>query len=132
MGKKLIFDYTFDASQKTLVLDDIYAQKRFLLITNLSTGDIIYQFNDINLSFSDVSFDYDKSETTLTLAFDTTSMTDNDVLQIYLDEGSTDVTVNERFIDPVSKIRVSNPENLIDTDFEYGLQSTKWETFELS
>ena len=132
MGKKLIFDYTFDASQKTLVLDDIYAQKRFLLITNLSTGDIIYQFNDINLSFSDVSFDYDKSETTLTLAFDTTSMTDNDVLQIYLDEGSTDVTVNERFIDPVSKIRVSNPENLIDTDFEYGLQSTKWETLELT
>ena len=38
----------------------------------------------------------------------------------------------ETFMDPVSKIRVSNPENLIDTDFEYGLQSTKWETLELS
>lgn len=132
MGKKLIFDYTFDASQKTIVLNDVYAQERFLLITNISTGDIIYQFNDINLSFSDISFDYDKSTTTLTLAFDTTSMTDVDVLQIYLDEGSTDITVNERFIDPVSKIRVSNPENLIDTDFEYGLQSTKWETLELT
>jgi hypothetical protein len=37
----------------------------------------------------------------------------------------------DTFIDPVSKIRVSNPSNLIDTDFEYGLQPTKWETVEI-
>lgn len=37
----------------------------------------------------------------------------------------------KEFIDPVTKLRVSNPENLIDTDFEYGLQPTKWETVEL-
>jgi hypothetical protein len=59
-------------------------------------------------------------------------MSDTDELQIFIDDGSTDVTVNDRFVDPVSKIRVSNPENLIDTDFEYGLQSTKWETLELT
>ena len=35
------------------------------------------------------------------------------------------------FIDPVTKLRVSEPTNLIDTDFEYGLQPTKWETVEL-
>jgi len=34
-------------------------------------------------------------------------------------------------IDPVTKIRVSEPQTLIDTDFEYGLQPTKWETVEL-
>jgi hypothetical protein len=43
----------------------------------------------------------------------------------------TQVTPIDTFIDPVSKIRVSNPSNLIDTDFEYGLQPTKWETVEL-
>lgn len=37
----------------------------------------------------------------------------------------------DTFIDPVSKIRVSEPGNLIDTDFEYGLQPTKWETVEI-
>lgn len=37
----------------------------------------------------------------------------------------------KEFIDPVTKLRVSNPQNLIDTDFEYGLQPTKWETVEL-
>jgi hypothetical protein len=33
--------------------------------------------------------------------------------------------------DAVGKFRVSNPQALIDTDFEYGLQGTKWEILEL-
>jgi hypothetical protein len=41
------------------------------------------------------------------------------------------ITFPKEFIDPVTKLRVSQPENLIDTDFEYGLQPTKWETVEL-
>jgi hypothetical protein len=39
---------------------------------------------------------------------------------------------NQMLLDPVSKFRVSTPQTLIDTDFEYGLQSTKWETIELA
>ena len=42
-----------------------------------------------------------------------------------------EITFPKEFIDPVTKFRVSEPENLIDTDFEYGLQPTKWETVEL-
>lgn len=33
--------------------------------------------------------------------------------------------------DPVDKLRVSTPQALIDTDFEYGTQPTKWETLSL-
>jgi hypothetical protein len=46
---------------------------------------------------------------------------------------SGDVTFKpvEALYDPVSKLRVSQPEALIDTDFEYGLQATRWETLEL-
>lgn len=46
---------------------------------------------------------------------------------------SGDVTFKpvEALFDPVSKLRVSQPEALIDTDFEYGLQATRWETLEL-
>jgi hypothetical protein len=33
----------------------------------------------------------------------------------------------ETLLDPVNKLRVSNPESLIDTDFEYGTQTSKWE-----
>jgi hypothetical protein len=42
-----------------------------------------------------------------------------------------EITFPSQFIDPVTKLRVSQPETLIDTDFEYGLQPTKWETVEL-
>ncbi|CAB4138449.1 hypothetical protein UFOVP330_58 [uncultured Caudovirales phage] len=34
--------------------------------------------------------------------------------------------------DPVGKLRVSEPQSLIDTDFEYGQQPTKWESIGLS
>jgi len=37
----------------------------------------------------------------------------------------------ETLTDPVGKLRVSTPQSLIDTDFEYGTQSTKWETLNL-
>lgn len=37
----------------------------------------------------------------------------------------------EMLLDSVSKLRVSTPESLIDTDFEYGLQAIKWETLQL-
>jgi hypothetical protein len=42
-----------------------------------------------------------------------------------------EISFPREFIDPVTKLRVSQPETLIDTDFEYGLQPTKWETVEL-
>jgi hypothetical protein len=34
-------------------------------------------------------------------------------------------------VDPVGKLRVSQPQSLIDTDFEYGPQPTKWESIAL-
>jgi hypothetical protein len=42
-----------------------------------------------------------------------------------------EITFPREFIDPVTKLRVSEPQALVDTDFEYGLQPTKWETVEL-
>lgn len=47
------------------------------------------------------------------------SNTDN---QLRLQQASRSVAY-----DPVDKIRVSTPQSLIDTDFEYGQQPTKWE-----
>lgn len=41
------------------------------------------------------------------------------------------VTPIDSQVDPVGKIRVSQPQALIDTDFEYGQQPTKWESIGL-
>jgi hypothetical protein len=41
--------------------------------------------------------------------------------------GLTPITPEEVLFDPVQKLRVSSPQALIDTDFEYGTQISKWE-----
>jgi hypothetical protein len=46
-------------------------------------------------------------------------------------QGNVAITPSETLTDPVGKLRVSNPQALIDTDFEYSTQSTKWETINL-
>jgi len=132
MSKVLVFDYTFDASARTVELDGIYQQKTILIINNTTSSQIIYSAFDDSLNISNIQFNYTNYTTTLTLSFDTTAMSDTDQLQIFVDQGATKFEPAETYADPVSKLRVSNPENLIDTDFEYGLQSTKWETLELT
>jgi len=45
-------------------------------------------------------------------------------LQNLVEDG---ITFQDRDRDAVEKLRVSNPQSLIDTDFEYSLQNSKWE-----
>lgn len=68
--------------------------------------------------------------TVLTLAFNTAAagMLSTDVLQVTIDEFAEKVRPSEEFSDPVSKQRVSAPQSLMDTDFEYAKQDSKWET----
>ena len=43
----------------------------------------------------------------------------------------TQISSRSAAYDPVDKLRVSQPQALIDTDFEYGTQPTKWESINL-
>lgn len=131
MSKKLIHKYTFDAAAKTITLDGIHGQDRLLMISNVTDNVIIYVFNNPALGLASYSINTVDETTTLGLVYDTTSMSDTDTVQIFIEADSQSFTPDETYTDPVSKFRVSQPENLIDTDFEYGLQSTKWETLEL-
>ena len=131
MSKKLVHRYTFDASAKTVVLNDVIGQNRLLTITNVTTNEIIFAFADNERGASAYDIDTSAKTTTITLDYDTTAMSDTDKLQIFIEKDSTEMRPDKTYTDPVSKFRVSQPENLIDTDFEYGLQSTKWETLEL-
>jgi hypothetical protein len=45
--------------------------------------------------------------------------------------GTQAITGEEVLIDPVQKLRISTPQALIDTDFEYGIQASKWENIAL-
>lgn len=132
MAKKLLHKYSFTPSTKTIVIDGMYNLERFLLISNLTTNETIFTFNDNVNGLASHSIDHPNETTTVVLDYDTTAMNANDNLQIFIEMDNTSMRPEEAFVDPVHKFRVSNPENLIDTDFEYGLQSSKWETLELS
>ena len=131
MGKRLIHDYQFNSDSNKITFNEIITQDRFLLITNTTDGENLYSFNDFSAGINNISFDYDNTQTTVELRKNTSAMADSNALQIFIEGEASTVELHETYVDPVAKIRISQPENLIDTDFEYGLQSTKWETLEL-
>ena len=131
MAKKLIHKYTFTPATNTIVIPEIIKQNRFLLITNMTDNITIFTFNSATTGFSSYNIDTTAKTTTIVLDKDCSAMSSSDDLQIFVEQDKVPVSPSETYSDPVSKLRVSTPENLIDTDFEYGLQPSKWETLEL-
>ena len=117
MAKKIIHRYVFDASAKTVLINEVIAQKRLLTITNVTKNEIIYAFPDTVRGAASYAIDTAAKTTLITLDFDTTSHADTDELQIFIEKDSTEMRPDKTYTDPVSKFRVSQPENLIDTEF---------------
>ncbi len=144
MAKKLVTEYTFvpydptTLTGGTVTIKDNIAGNRILLITNITDNEILYNFSDPTKGFNppsatETGCDFNKAaeETVITLAADTSTMDASDILQVFVESEAATFEPSETLIDPVSKLRVSNPETMIDTDFEYGPQATKWETLQL-
>jgi hypothetical protein len=192
MARKTVLEvsYTFTPSTKTLLIPKVIPQERLILITNVTTGQVIYNFSDptlkaatyltyvtpgtqwlasttyalntiVNynnnlyyvsvagtsgttvpthtsgtvaatsgtayLTYLGVQPTFNTEQTLLTLTYNTTSMSATDKLQIIVDDYVEKFEPAETQMDPTNKMRVSTPQSLIDTDFEYGTQSSKWE-----
>ena len=74
--------YTFNKTAKTVVCSLFTSLEAIQLITNVTDNIIIYNFADATKGGT-------LSGTTLTLAYDTTTMADADKLQILVEDGST-------------------------------------------
>ena len=132
MAKKLVLGYEIDANNNAVILPGNIFPEKIQLITDVEGGTILYNFADPTKGYTSVSFSEVTEKTTVYLDQSLSGYDANTAkFQIFVDEDNT-IDLNDELLDPVNKIRVSNPENLIDTDFEYGLQSTKWETLELA
>jgi hypothetical protein len=138
MARRVILDtlYTFSPSTRTITIPRQLPRERLLLITNVTSNQVIYNFSDPTLTATAYTFAqptnaYSNPTTTITLAFNTTGMNASDQLSIVVDEVAEAFVPDEAYVDPVNKFRTSTPQALIDTDFEYGLQPTKWETVSL-
>jgi len=76
-----IGNYSFNVATKTITfsnLPDLVSQEQILLVTNVKTGTVIYQFNSYDLGGT-------FSGGVLTLRTDLSGMTDTDPLQIFIE-----------------------------------------------
>ena len=146
MAKTLIRDYVFTpggAGSGTITFPGRYTLDKILLITNVTDNVIIYNFADTTFAGTTAAFTagvdssnwptvdtYHDGYTTITLQYNTATMSAGDALQIYVDNETEGYGVTVRpwqfGTDAIERMRVSNPQSLIDADFEYGLQPTKW------
>jgi hypothetical protein len=136
MARKVLFEngYTFTPSTRTITLPKYIARERMVLITNVSTNQVIYNFSDPSLIATSYTATIDSSNnelTTIVLNYNTVAMSVGDKLQFIIDEYNEKFYPEESMLDPVQKLRVSEPQALMDTDFEYGTQPTKWEVLSL-
>ena len=123
--------YLFDASAREVIIPGGVQREQLILITNVTDNKVIYNFSDPELTATsyEISTDIRNVVTTrVVLAYDTTSMSDTDKLQIVYDDFEETVKPAETYMDAVNKQRVAQPQSQIDTDFEYGIQDTKWES----
>ena len=66
------------------------------------------------------------SITVLDLKFNTENMTDTDELQIFVDSPVQTTRPFDFGTDAIERMRIAPPLSMLDADFEYGLQPTKW------
>jgi len=141
MARKILVDtaYTFTPSTATIVIPRYIPRERLILITDVTNNTVLYNFSDTTLKATSytavagqVSWGASAGTTTIVLGFNTNTAAFNatDKLQIMIDEYVETFTPAEALQDPTNKLRVTLPQSLIDTDFEYSFQPTKWEFFQ--
>jgi len=138
MAKKVLLDtyYTFNPSTNTLIIPRVIQRENLMLITNVTTNQVIYNFSDpdLNATSYTVKGSSADSTTTIVLNYDcnNANMLATDKIQVIYDEYDEKFTPSENLVDAVAKMRVAAPQSLIDTDFEYGVQGSKWEALSLT
>ena len=108
-----------------------------LITTNADKNEIIYAFNDPDkggtLSYeTEQDDDFPKflqvtdAVTSIELNYDTSTHDASDDIQIFVDSRDLIVRPYEFGTDAIERQRVAPPLSMLDADFEYGLQPTKW------
>ena len=149
MAKKLIRDYVFTpgiAGAGFIRIPGRYAMDQVLVVTNGTKNITNYSFADSTFTGTTAVFTADNlanvfptitqredGYTTITFAVSTATQNAADDLLIYVEGAANEDATSFRpwnfGTDAIERMRVSNPESLIDADFEYGLQPTKWAGF---
>lgn len=146
MAKELQKTYVFNpgsAGAGTILVPGNVSLNELLLITNTTDNVILYNFSDPAFAGTTCTFTRTNHTsfpqtlhnsdgfTTITLAANTTGQSSTDNLQIFTDTPTQVVKLGGIGVDAFERTRVANPQSMLDADFEYGLQPTKWQVLSL-
>jgi hypothetical protein len=134
-------NYVFTPSTSTLVINQYIPQERLVSIVNATRGVTMFKIGDPVFSLAsftatvsnqvstttNLPTSSSKGVTTVVFNGGTSGMLATDKITITVDEYAQRTVPVEELYDPVGKQRVSTPQSMIDTDFEYGNQTSKWE-----
>jgi len=148
MARQLVEKYIFSpnvAGSGTVKFPGKVDLTQLLIIANKTQQTNIYAIGDptkngtISYDALDTTFMGDTAQyseqvgvTTVVFAADTSTMLSTDKLAIYSDAPKYVGNIVRPYgfgVDAIERQRVANPQSLIDADFEYGLQPTKWQNY---
>jgi len=120
-----------------------------LLITNTTNNQILYNFasNDYGATVDyfdtynsngiprddDFASFYEIADyvSTITLDVDTSTCSSTDDIQVFVERNEMTIRPWDFGTDAIERMRVATPQSMLDADFEYGLQPTKWQAIGL-
>ena len=143
MARQLVEKYIFtpgSAGNGTLKFPGKCDLTQLLVVANKTNQVNMYALGDptrngtITYDSSDNTTFYSEQQgvSTLTFSADTSNYTSSDKISIYTDAPKNVGNIVRPYafgVDAVERQRVSAPQSLIDADFEYGLQPTKWANY---
>ena len=109
-----------------------------LLISNVTSNEILYNFSDPTKGGT-VEFTEENTTrypnantvnngvTVIRFRADCSTMSSNDGIQIFVEKPVIQTRPYDFGTDAIERMRVAQPQAMIDADFEYGLQPTKWQ-----
>ena len=112
--------------------------EELLIITNATDNVVIYNFTEPTLgaetTFTEgnslsypTATEVNEGTTIINFKYDTSAMSSTDKIQIFLESTELKIRPYDFGTDAIERMRVGIPQAMIDADFEYGLQPTKWQ-----
>ena len=143
MARQLVEKYIFTpgtAGNGTLKFPGKCDLTQLLIIANKTNQSNMYAIGDptrsgtISYDPTDNSTFYSEQQgvSTVTFSADTSSYQSSDKISIYTDAPKNLGNIVRPYafgVDAIERQRVASPQALIDADFEYGLQPTKWQNY---
>ena len=129
----------------TLRMQGKYSIDEILLVSNSTKSEVIYNFTNVStgatveITADEIAVDPDFPKylqttdgiTTVKFNYDTSTHSASDDIQVFVErlENGKSVVTTRPFdfgTDAIERMRSAAPVSMLDADFEYGLQPTKW------